>query len=271
MTNRTALRVLLAMACLSLAPVARAGGFSTTNVQLLQGYNFKDPLYWTDGLMTTVTFNSFSTWEYGDSFFFSDIYTGHFKNGFDPAHPNEQAAGGNNLYKLYAEWHPRLFVNQLLGQKEPLFGVIRNWGAAFEINQSQGFGAYLAGVGFDFVVPKFWVAGLNVYYRYDSTLRNVNGSSKTNQWQVSPFWTVPFAIGKVPFVFTGFVDVNGQWDFAKNENFVEIWAQPELLVDVVGAAGGPKNKVLVGTEWWYHRHPVRTDSSPQIMIQWNIF
>ena len=79
------LRACVAVALVAAAPAARAGGFSTTNVQLLQGYDFKDPLYYTGGTMTTLTLNTFSTWEYGDSFFFADMYTGHFKNGFDPA------------------------------------------------------------------------------------------------------------------------------------------------------------------------------------------
>jgi nucleoside-specific outer membrane channel protein Tsx len=270
MTNL--LRACIALALVVAAPAAKAGGFSTTNVQLLQGYDFNDPLYYTGGTMTTLTLNTFSTWEYGDSFFFADMYTGHFKDGFDPAHPAEGAPGGQNLFKLYAEWHPRLFVDALLGQKEPLLGVIRHWGPAGEINVSQGFGAYLGGVGFDFAVPAGWVLGLNAYYRWDSTLRDVGGGKdKSNQWQLSPFWTVPFALGPVPFVFTGFVDVNGTWDFAASENFTEVWAQPQLLVDVLAPFGGKPGKLFVGTEWFYHRHPVRTASVPQAMVQWTVF
>ena len=271
------LRACVAVALVAAAPAARAGGFSTTNVQLLQGYDFKDPLYYTGGTMTTLTLNTFSTWEYGDSFFFADMYTGHFKNGFDPAHPPERAPIGDanvgqNLFKLYAEWHPRLFVDQLLGQKEPLLGIIRHWGLEGEINVSQGFGAYLAGVGFDFNVPQGWVLGLNVYYRWDSTLSNVGGGkNESNQWQVSPFWTVPFALGPVPLLFTGFVDVNGSWDAAANKPFKEIWAQPQLLVDVLATFGGKPGRLYVGSEWWYHRHPVATSSVPQAMVQWTIY
>jgi hypothetical protein len=50
--------------------------FSSTNVQLLQGYDFDDPLYFTSGRMTTVTINHFSTWEHGDNFLFADFYGG---------------------------------------------------------------------------------------------------------------------------------------------------------------------------------------------------
>lgn len=253
------LRACIAVALVAAAPAAKAGGFSTTNVQLLQGYNFRDPLYYTGGTMTTVTLNTFSTWEYGDSFAFTDLYNGNFKNGFDPAHP--PAGYGANLY---AEWHPRLFLNQLLGQKEPLLGVIRNWGIAGEINVGRAFYAGLGGVGFDFNVPAGYVLGLNLYYRYDNLLVGHH-----DQWQVSSFWTVPFALGPVPFVFTGFVDVNGS---RKDDSaFTEIWAQPQLLVDVLAPFGGKRGKLFVGTEWWYHRHPVRTESEPQAMVQWTIY
>jgi nucleoside-specific outer membrane channel protein Tsx len=256
MSHRAHLRALLASACLALAPAARAAGFSTTNVQVLQGYDFDDPLYYTGGVMTTMTLNHFSTWEYGDQFFFADLYRGKLKNGFDPAHPPSRVAD------LYAEWHPRLFVDRLLGQKDPMLGIVRHWGIATEINQGHDYYAYLAGIGFDLEVPAGWVAGLNIYYRYDRFAGD--------QWQLSPFWTVPFALGKVPFLFTGFVDVNGVKDLS-GKQFTEIWAQPELLVDVLAPFGGKPGKLFVGTEWWFHRHFVHTSSVPQAMVQWTLF
>jgi nucleoside-specific outer membrane channel protein Tsx len=251
------LRTLAALALAAAAPAARAG-FSTTNVQLLQGYGFDHVIdtnfagQLDDGLKTTLTLNHFSTWEHGDSFFFADLSRGRI--------------GGQDWVDAYAEWHPRLFLNGLLGQKQPLLGVVRNWGIAGEVNQGAGFYAYLGGLGLDFVAPKGWVLGLNVYYRYD----NINDHG----WQVSPFWTVPFSLGPLPLLFTGFVDVNG----AKgpgDENGVEVWAQPELLVDVLAPFGGKRGKVLAGIEWWFHSLSAgaldETSSVPQIMVQWTIF
>ena len=234
--------------------------FSSTNVQLLQGWNWDDPLYFTDGRLTTVTLNHFSTWEYGDNFAFADFYSGHFRDGFDPAHPD---AGE---HKLYGEWHPRVFVNRLLGMERPAFGLVRNWGLAGELNASENFAAYLAGAGLDLAVPGVSVLGLNVYYRYDSAL-----DGHHDQWQASPFWTVDLPIRAVPLRFTGFVDFNGSWDYADDEAFVEIWAQPELLVDVLAPFGGKPDRLWVGGEWFYHRHPVNTASVPQVMVQWNVY
>ncbi len=258
---RTRLRV-LALLALAAASSARADGFTTTNVQLLWGNGFDNAKIpgndFENGALTTLTFNSFSTWSWGDSFFFADLTRG-----------KQASAVG-----VYAEWHPRLFVNQLLGQKKTGIPFVRNWGVAAEVNQGNAFYAYLAGLGIDFDVPAGWVLGLNVYYRYDEYA--------FNQWQVSPFWTVPFSSGPVRFMFTGFVDVNGTRQNG-NEG-VEVWAQPELLVDVLAPFGGKPNRLWVGCEWYLHsfsgvgsNNPLpyfasdSLTSAPQVMVQWTIF
>lgn len=258
MTLRPLLRASV-LALVLAAPAARAGGFSTTNVQVLQGFNADDDFvgHPKDGRQTTFTVNQFSTWEYGDSFLFADLNRDDYRRDDS---------------KVYLEWHPRLFLNQLLKQQGPTLGFIRNWGLAGELNQGGGFSAYLGGLGFDFVAPAGWVLGCNVFYRYDS--------SADHQYQLSPFWTVPFSLGPVPFLFTGFVDLNGSKDGA-GKQIVEIWAQPELLVDVLAVAGGPKGKLHAGVEWWYHRGaasflgPAGTEiinsSVPLAMVQWTVF
>jgi nucleoside-specific outer membrane channel protein Tsx len=267
MTLRTLLRGLVPLALVLAAPAARAGGFSTTNIQLLQGYNFDDNWFSNgahpkNGTVTTLTLNTFSTWEYGDSFAFADLMR----------YDSRSISGGNGFdgkaSTTYLEWHPRLFVNQLLGQKQPLFGFIRNWGLAGEVNQGTNFFAYLGGVGFDLQIPGFSVAGLNLYYRYDEYAGNT--------WQISPFWTVPFSVGPVPVLFTGFVDVNGT-KYGADKKGVEIWAQPELLVDVLAPFGGKAGKLHAGVEWYYHsgyafgETKTTTTSAPQAMVQWTVF
>jgi nucleoside-specific outer membrane channel protein Tsx len=255
MTNL--LRSFVALALVAAAPVASAGGFSTTNLQLLQGYGFEDDLETYDGgVKTTATLNHFSTWEYGDSFFFAD---------FHRATDLQQ----QDITGAYLEWHPRLFLNGLLGQKEPLLGFIRNWGLAGEVNQGSSFYAYLGGVGFDFVAPQGWVLGLNVFYRYDKFAYH--------QYQVSPYWTVPFSLGKVPFLFAGFIDVNGTKAGPLAEQKVEVWAQPQLLVDVLAPFGGKAGKLYAGVEYAYHLGyafgALESTSSavPQAMVQWTVF
>jgi nucleoside-specific outer membrane channel protein Tsx len=264
MTNRIArLFAALSLAAL-LAPAAAHAEFGTTNLQLLVGNNFNDNLlgYNTPtGNMTTLTLNHFSTWAYGDNFAFMDLQRGKFLDGFDGATDNRAL--------IYAEWHPRLFLNKL---GLPTGSIVKNWGLAGEVNQTAGFYAYLAGVGFDLAIPGFQVAGLNVYYRYEWVGANTfNNTAYTNTWQVSPFWDVPFKVGSVAFDFSGFVDVT-----TNHDKKLDIMAQPELLVDVGNFFGSP-GKFHAGVEWYIHRYrnfvddKDKTVSAPQLMVQWTPF
>jgi hypothetical protein len=87
---------------------------------------------------------------------------------------------------------------------------------------------------------------------------------------VSPYWTIDLRAGPLPIRFTGFVDVNGTRD-AADSSFVEVMAQPELLVDVLAPFGGKADRLWVGAEWFFHRHPVNTASVPQVMVQWTVY
>lgn len=239
------------------APAPAHAQFATTNVQALQGFDFEDSLLGYDtpsGKMTTLTLNHFSTWKYGDNFAFVDLYRGDF-------------AGGEST--VYAEWHPRIFVNRLLGKEGKCLGVFRDFGPSFEVNQGPGFYAYLAGVGGDFALPIPGVVGVNLFYRY-SSVQIPGNDLRDHTWQLSPYWSVPFQVGPASFLFAGFADVSGAQDNEK----VDVMAQPQLLVDVLGLAGGPKGKLLAGVEWYLHHNdliaPDTLVSAPQAMVQWNL-
>lgn len=243
------------VAAIAAAP-ARAE-FGTTNFQVLQGFSFNDNLLGYDtptGNMTTVTVNHFSTWKYGDNFAFVDMQRGNFTAG--------------NGAMLYAEWHPRLFLNKL---GAPTGGIVKNWGLAGEINNGFAFQAVMGGLGLDLAIPGFQVAGLNVYYRYDTVW--IPGVVKlyNNTWQVSPFWDIPFKTGPLSWDFSGFIDIT-----TNSDKKIDIMTQPELLLDVGAFAGAP-GQFHVGVEWYVHQYknPVdnktKTVSAPQLMVQWTPF
>ncbi|GEJ58194.1 ion channel protein Tsx [Anaeromyxobacter diazotrophicus] len=261
-----------ALVASALPSVAHADGFSTTNIQLLQGWDFDDKKYGyntKDGAMTTITLNHYSTWEYGDNFAFVDMYIGDFRDATGAPEFGSQAGRFGTGAQAYTEWHPRLFLNKVLGQKGPLFGIFQNWGLAGEVNVGPAFYAYLGGVGFDLALPQPYTVSCNIYYRYDKF--------DTHVWQISPSWTIPFAIGPVPFLFTGFVDIAGTKDL-NGDNAIDILAEPELLVDVLAPFGGKSNRLYAGVEWIVHKYPsgfahggvheAHTVSAPQAMVQW---
>jgi nucleoside-specific outer membrane channel protein Tsx len=264
LTRPTSRAALLATLALALSPAAAHAQFATTNLQVLDGWAFYDPSVGSDvkgGQMSTITLNHFSTWKAGDTFAFVDFMQGDFTDGAKS--------------HLYGEIHPRLFLNRLLGTKGTFLGVLKDGGIATEVNLGQGFQAWLAGLGGDFALPFKGSISLNVYYRYTEfqagTFRDYN-----HTWQVSPSWFIPFEAG-VPFVFTGFVDVDGV-KAGKGWKGHEVMAQPELLVDVLAAAGGPKNVLLAGIEWYLHYNPnnvplgapKNTVSAPQALVQVNL-
>ncbi len=266
--NRTPILAGLVCLAAALAPRAARAEFATTNLQLLDGWYFYDPSVGEDvhgGKMATLTLNHFSTWKYGDTFAFVDMMQGDFREGVKS--------------KLYGEVHPRVFLNRLLGTKGNVLGILKDAGLAGELNIGHGFQAWLLGLGGEFAVPKGWEFGMNVYYRYtELQLPGVIPPQYDHTWQVSPFWIIPFSVGKVPFLFTGFVDVDGVKKNLSTTRGVEVMTQPELLVDVLALGGGTPNKLLVGVEWYLHYHSFNEDygapsnlvSAPQAMIQWNL-
>ena len=236
--------------------------FTTTNVQLLWGGGFSDAqlgYYTKTQSMTTLTLNNYTQFKYGDSFAFVDFYQGDFVDGSNA--------------KLYGEWHPRLLINKFIDPKAPpVFGVIGNWGVAGEINVGSNFSAYLVGPSVDLFLPWNIYVGMAFYYRYSALwiFPGLGGTIYTNTWQFSPYWTVPFQIGPVPFLFTGFMDM-----YQYTTGGVDVMFQPELLVDVLAPFGGKKSTLYAGLEWYLHSYVFdggtrHTVSAPQIMVQWNI-
>jgi nucleoside-specific outer membrane channel protein Tsx len=257
-------------AVLALAPSGARADFATTNLQFLDGWSFNDPAAGGNdvrgGQMYTVTLNHFSTWAYGDNFFFADLMQGEYEEG--------------TKSHVYSEWHPRLSLMKLLGVKGKALGIFRDAGLAFELNLGNAFQAWMAGVGCDIPVGPGLVS-VNVYYRYDELQIPTGGGnairSYNHTWQVSPSWSFPFKVAGASFLFSGFVDVNGVEELDGSDG-VEVMAQPQLVVDVLGLAGGPAGKLFAGVEWYLHHHPSNEElgapddlnSVPQALIQWNL-
>ena len=278
---RRSLPLLAALLTLAVAAPARAeeappkptedNFFTTTNVQLLWGGGFSDAQlgYFTKTQsMFTLTINNYTQFKYGDSFAFVDMYQGEFIDGFDPP---AQISTGNA--KIYAEWHPRILINKFIDPKAaPAFGVIGNWGVGGEINVGTNFAAYLIGPSVDLFLPWNIYVGMAFYYRYSAlwVAPGPTGTIYTNTWQFSPYWTVPFQLGPVPFLFTGFLDM-----YQYSTGGVDVMFQPQLLADVLAPFGGKPNTFFAGVEWYLHSYVFdgfarHTVSAPQIMVQWNI-
>jgi nucleoside-specific outer membrane channel protein Tsx len=189
-------------------------------------------------------------WTYGDNFFFSDINQG-------PQYDTSTSIS------TYSEIHSRLSAGKISG-KDVSFGPVSDVLLAGEIDLPSGVQpTYCAGLGFDFKIPGFAFAFVNVFLRDEVATDGVS-------FQINPVWNVPIALGPVKTVFAGWIDVmSGE---GKNQDW---WwqAQPVLLVDVANFWGAP-NKLYAGCEYEYFYNFLGINQGdvnhPQFVLQWNL-
>jgi len=130
--------------------------FETTNLQLLYSNNFKGDTFvydTQDGKKTTVTFEHFRTFEYGDFYMFVDVMSG------------EKFDGSKS--EVYTELDPRFSLSKLSGT-ELSFGIVKDVYIAAQLNAGYDYNAYLGGLGVDLEIPGFNYFSLNIYYKTES-------------------------------------------------------------------------------------------------------
>jgi nucleoside-specific outer membrane channel protein Tsx len=236
-------------ACLSLpvmtgvpAMNAFAADTSWTNLQVLYGDHFEEQAE----RRTTATLEHFSTWAYGDNFFF-----------FDSTFAHE----GDRDVLLYGEYYPRFSLGRITGKKLSV-GPLSDVSVALGVNAgSDDFRVLLGGLGLNFEVPGFDVFQVDAY-AYDQ-----NNSPAT--YQVTWTWDTTFdATESLRLRFRGFIDYIGDRGSAGESQIV---AQPQLLVDVGNFWNRP-DVLFVGTEYfyWHNKFGIEgvTDDVVQAELLW---
>ncbi|EAY27497.1 hypothetical protein [Microscilla marina] len=242
---------------------------SHTGAQLSYGTRFDDittGLNTQNGQMLTFIIDNFSTWPYGDNFFFVNFFSGQFLDA------NNQPTGNN--YSLYAEWQPRISLKKIFsgGGEDPkkryriknrqaisynnAFGV-DDILLAGQINQGENYHARMIGLSVNFRVPLFNVFFINGYYRYD------NSDFKT--YQITGVWGLPIRISnRLEFSFQGYFDM-----FQSQNDGFDILTQPNIAWKVSKLfSEDPQNTFKIGVEWFYHRNSTWTTSTPQFFVRW---
>ncbi|OIO73267.1 MAG: hypothetical protein AUJ57_04730 [Zetaproteobacteria bacterium CG1_02_53_45] len=160
---RSHIFALLALAALCAGFPIPSHAFSSTNLQLLYGSNFHDNYYGnntSNGKMTTLTLEHFSTWDYGDNYFFVDLLSGDFLN----------FAGlpSGSRSRIYSEWAPRLSLSAISGH-DLAVGIFKDFFIAGQLNRDgEGFHAEMIGLGTDLAVPGFNLLSTHLYLRKDN-------------------------------------------------------------------------------------------------------
>jgi len=238
---------LLAIAGLCMLFSTSTHAFSTTNLQLLYGSQFNDNYYGnntSNGNMTTLTLEHFSTWSHGDHYFFIDYLSGDFLD-FAGSPSGSQS-------RVYYEWVPRLSLSAL-SEHNLSAGIVKDIFLAGQLNRDdEGFHAEMIGLGTDLSIPGFRLFSINAYLRKD----NLN----TQTWQSTTVWNIP--LGEW-LSFEGFIDLYGS-----DHNGIETHTQPQLLLNPARLMGHNFETLLIGIEWYYHHHRNLDSSVIQTMVKW---
>jgi len=224
-----------------MATVLLAGGaaqaFSYTEAQLHYGDGFH---LGRNGLGTTarsvITFEHFNTFDYGDFFFFVDLF-----QDFDGPSSNTQS-------DFYSEAYVHL-NGSTFGLNFNDSGFVTDIGPDIGINQGENFVVGLYGVRASFNVPGFNVLTLGVY-AYDN-VTDPFGRSLDTTYQATIVWNAPFQIGNQNFSAQGFVDFIGDQGSGVDNQIV---FSPQFRWDVGHAFGGPADKVNLGLEYTYFKN-----------------
>lgn len=245
---------------------ARALDWIDNEIQLLHSRNYREPANPQHVSKDIVTLQHASGYALGRNFAFVDI----LKSG------NQElnlAGQPESPTEVYGEAYTTLSLSKLRGNSLA-FGPFKDFGLTAGINAGNKSSqlhsrplVYLAGVTFDFDVPKGFFNVDVLSYHDRSCLVGISScpAYRATQ-QVTPSWLLPFSVGSVDGEFAGFADFIG----SRGAGTVrQVLSQPQLRFDI-GKPFGTKGKVYAGIEYQYWRNKYGNDGidehHPQLLL-----
>ncbi|NWF65893.1 MAG: hypothetical protein HXX81_00310 [Campylobacterales bacterium] len=138
---------------LALFGLANGDTFSTSNIQLMHGIDFDKVIgNQVDDKFSTLTYENFTAWEYGDNYFFADFTHATFKN--------------DKKYEIYAELSPRFSISKISNQNLSV-GILKDVYVAGTVEQGDGFQNRLGGLSVDLDLPYFSIFSITQTVRKD--------------------------------------------------------------------------------------------------------
>ena len=195
--------------------------FSTTNIQLLYGtFDGNSYVYDTkNGGKSTITFEHYSSFEYGDVFGF-----------IDHAIADDRFKYYDVITTTYGEFHPRLNLSKVTST-DLSFSIVKQVYLAYEYNAGNMYTANLIGLGSDLNIPGFDVFGLNVFRKYQNIAEDT--------YQLSPYYKTKTLFGI--FHVDGFIDWT-EYDFLSQNKFLFDMKRPLKI-----------ENLFIGAEWHYYK------------------
>ena len=235
---------LVAFFTLTASP-APAQGFSSSSVQALYGWNFQEPGVSEDVPKNVVTFENTAAWSWGSSYLFVDVL-------------RSWSEADANAKEVYGEWFPSVSLRSLAG-KEPSAGFLRDVSATLGVNtgvRSTGPAPFvvLPGVTFSLNVPGFTFLSVGAFAYVDrGRFQGQPTDCHATTYQVTPAWSLPFALGGARLRFDGFVDVVG-----KHANCeAMIISQPQLKLDLSGLWDDAGHLYMgIEYDYWHNKYGI---------------
>ncbi len=262
-------KMALLLATLPVSPGALALDWSATELELLHGWDYREPFNAHRVSKSLVTIQHASGYGLGRNFMFVDL----LKSG-----SQERDLGNNpeSPTEIYGEAYTTLSLSKVAG-RELAGGPVRDLGLTLGLNagtKDSQLGprpkVYLAGLTLDFAVAQgFFNMDVLAYWDrgcYDGI--NSCPDYKTT-YQITPAWSVPFRLGPVDAEFAGFVDIIG----ARGAGTVrQVLTQPQLRLDIGRGLLGEKGRLYAGIEYqyWHNKYGSRgvDEHNPQLLVLW---
>jgi hypothetical protein len=164
-----------------------------------------------------LTFQHFSTWEYGYNYFFLDV------ESQPPWHFFDERFG------MYFEYSPTLSLNRLGLIPLPSDGIINDLSLTMQLNLGYAVGGFeISRVFLEGLVLNWGVPGFPVFETHFLARQERNYGVT---WQFTFVWLMPFSFGE----FRGFADI---WQTRENEDEpgtedkLVLLSQPQLLFNL---------------------------------------
>lgn len=227
------------------APKQETQGFSSSDIQILYGWNFKEPGLSEDVPKNVFTFENTAGWSWGSSYLFVDIL-------------RSWSDADANAKEVYGEWYPSVSLRKLSG-RTPSAGFLRDVSATVGLNSgvrstSPAPFVVLPGATFDLNVPGFTFVSVGTFAYIDrGRFEGQPTGCEATTYQVTPSWSLPFKVGGAAISFDGFVDFIGGHADCK----AMVISQPQLRVDISGFWHKP-GTIYLGVEWdyWHNKYGI---------------
>ncbi|AXT33480.1 nucleoside-binding protein [Pseudoalteromonas tunicata] len=184
------------------------------------------------------------TLEYASGTSWGDIFT--FVDRLDSS---------NGDLETYLEFSPRFNLTQLSNDS-----LLKDVLLATTVEIGEASTNYLYGIGTNLSIPHFQFFQLNFYYR--------NNELQSNNWQLTPAWSVPFSLGNSQWRYNGFIDwVSSTDTSASGYNFTS------QLAWNAGEYFQLKDALYLGVEYvyWHNKFGIAgiDERNANILVKWH--